>query len=226
MALARRTAYSQSGFPGVMYREYPRALPDYLRDLAARAYAARNREIARITSAEAIRARQRWVRDTFWKLAGGMPRRTPLNTRTVGGFERDGYRVEKMVYESVPDFQVAANLYIPTSGRAPFPGVLFQMGHTRNGKAGDTYQRCCQGLAKLGYLVLGFDPMGQGERVYYPDASGQRSRLESPTYPEGQQWDIRREALSEGEIAAMEALPFPRSDPVGGREGPLLEQWT
>ncbi|CAN7760728.1 cupin domain-containing protein [Caballeronia sp. LjRoot34] len=45
-------------------------------------------------------------------------------------------------------------------------------------------------------------------------------------YPEGQQWDIRRDALSEGEIAAMEVLPFPRSDPVGGREGPLLEQWT
>jgi uncharacterized protein YjlB len=45
-------------------------------------------------------------------------------------------------------------------------------------------------------------------------------------YPEGQQWDIRRDALSEKEIAAMEALPFPRSDPVGGREGPLLKQWT
>ncbi|HUD98497.1 MAG TPA: acetylxylan esterase [Bryobacteraceae bacterium] len=180
MALARRTAHSQSDFPGVVYREYARALPDYLRDLAARAYAARNREIARTTSAEAIRARQRWVRETLWKLVGGMPQRTPLNARTVGGFERDGYRVEKMVYESVPDFQIAANLYIPTAGRAPFPGVLFQMGHTRNGKAGDTYQRCCQGLVKLGYLVLGFDPMGQGERVYYPDASGQRSRLESP----------------------------------------------
>jgi uncharacterized protein YjlB len=37
-------------------------------------------------------------------------------------------------------------------------------------------------------------------------------------YPEGQQWDIQREALSEEEIAAMEALPFPRSDPVEGRE--------
>ena len=180
MALARRTAHSQSGFPGVVYREYARALPDYLRDLAARAYAARNREIAKTTSAEAIRVRQRWVRETLWKLVGGMPQRTPLNARTVGGFERNGYRVEKMVYESVPDFQIAANLYIPTAGRAPFPGVLFQMGHTRNGKAGDTYQRCCQGLVKLGYLVLGFDPMGQGERVYYPDASGQRSRLASP----------------------------------------------
>jgi len=180
VALARRTAQSQPGFPGVAYREYARALPDYLRDVAARAYEARNREIAKLTSAEAIHARQQWVRETFWRLTGGLPRRTPLNTRTVGGFERAGYRVEKLVYESVPNFHIAANLYIPTGAQPPFPGVLFQMGHTRNGKAGDLYQRCCQGLAKLGYLVLGFDPMGQGERAYYADSSGQHSRLASP----------------------------------------------
>ena len=179
LVLARRIVRGQAEFPGVRYREYARALPDYLRDLAARAYEARNREIAKLTSAEALRARQQWVRETFWKLAGGMPQRTPLNTRSVGGFVRAGYRVEKLVYESVPNFHIAANLYIPT-GQPPFPGVLFQMGHTRNGKAGDSYQRCCQGLARLGYLVLGFDPMGQGERVYYPDGSGVRSRLASP----------------------------------------------
>ena len=180
VVLAGRAARGEADFPGVAYREYARALPDYLRDLAARAYEARNREIAKLTSAEAIGARQQWVRETFWKLVGGMPQRTPLNTRSVGGFERAGYRVEKLVYESAPNFFVAANLYIPANGQPPFPGVLFQMGHTRNGKAGESYQRCCQGLAKLGYVVLGFDPMGQGERVYYPDAGGVRSRLASP----------------------------------------------
>ncbi len=172
-------AAPQPAFPGVAYREYARCLPDFLRDLAARAYQERNREIARLTSLEAIRRRQKWARETFWKLAGGMPQRTPLNTRTLGAFDRSGYRVEKLVYESVPNFHIPANLYIPANASPPFPGVLFQMGHTRNGKAGDTYQRCCQGLAKLGYLVLAFDPMGQGERVYYPDASGRLSRLSS-----------------------------------------------
>src|SRR5271165_3107549 len=121
VVLAGRIARGQADFPGVAYREYARALPDYLRDLAARAYEARSREIAKLTSAEAIRARQQWVRETFWKLAGGMPQRTPLNTRTVGGFERAGYRVEKLVYESVPNFHIAANLYIPTTGKPPFP---------------------------------------------------------------------------------------------------------
>ena len=85
-----------------------------------------------------------------------------------------------------PNFHVSGNLYIPTTGNPPYPGVLFQMGHTTNGKAGDLYQRCCQGLARLGYLVLGFDPMGQGERIYYPVEGGMRSRLgadEEHTYP-------------------------------------------
>lgn len=181
VTLARMPAKAQSGFPGVAYREYARCLPDFLRDAAARAYQARNREIATLTSPDAIRRRQRWARETFWKLVGGMPQRTPLNTRVVSSFERPGYRVEKLVYESVPNFHVPANLYIP-AGQPPYPGVLFQMGHTRNGKAGDTYQRCCQGLVKLGYLVLAFDPMGQGERIYYPDSNGLKSRLPSPDH--------------------------------------------
>lgn len=168
---------AQSEFPGVAYRDYSRCLPDYLRDLAEKAYQSRNAEIARLTTPEAILRRQRWARETFWSLIGGMPERTPLNARTVGSFERPGYRVEKIVYQSRPELHVPANLYIPSTGKPPFPGVLFQMGHTLNGKAGDTYQRCCQGLARLGYLVLAFDPMGQGERVYYPNASLTRTRL-------------------------------------------------
>ena len=64
-------------------------------------------------------------------------------------------------------------------GAPPYPAVLFQMGHSDNGKAYDMYQRCCQGLVRLGYVVLAFDPMGQGERVYYPDSAGTHTRLSS-----------------------------------------------
>jgi dienelactone hydrolase len=159
----------------VRYRDYSRCLPDYLRAQAERAYRLRNSAIAKLTTEDAIRERQRWVTRTFWDLNGGRPERTPLNARTVGSFEREGYRVEKVVYESQPNFYISANLYIPTAARPPFPGVLVQMGHTLNGKAG--YQRICQWLARFGYLVLGFDPMGQGERTYYPGATPSRSRL-------------------------------------------------
>lgn len=176
-ALARGRSTAQSAFPGVAYRDYSRCLPDFLRELAKEAYQEREREIAKLTTPAAIHERQRWARETFWQLVGGMPERTPLNARTIGSFERPGYRVEKVVYESRPELYIPANLYIPAAGTPPFPGVLFQMGHSLNGKAYDPYQRCCQALAKLGYVVLAFDPMGQGERVYYPNASLTRTRL-------------------------------------------------
>jgi dienelactone hydrolase len=175
----KRTATAAS-YPGVAYRDYSRCLPDFLDELAAHAYEARNQKIAALTTPAAVRQHQQWSRETFWKLVGGAPERTTLNVRSVGGFEREHYRVEKLLYESQPNLYVPANLYIPKSFKPPFPGILFQMGHTPNGKAGGTYQRCCQGLAQLGYLVLGFDPMGQGERIYYPDASGTKSRLSDP----------------------------------------------
>src|SRR5690242_5976120 len=155
----RLPVLSQKSFPGVAYRDYPHCLPDFLRDLAQQAYERRNREIARLTTPQAIHARQRWARETFWKLSGGEPERTPLDAQKAGSFQRSGYRVEKIVYQSRPRFHIPANLYIPVTGVPPYPAVLFQMGHSRNGKAYDPYQRCCQGLARLVYVVLAFDPM-------------------------------------------------------------------
>ncbi len=166
-------------FPGTRYRDYSRCLPDYLRALASDAFERRNGEIRKLTSAPAIQVRQKWVEQTFWKLVGGKPASTPLHVEHTGAFDRAGYRLEKLIYQSQPEIYVPANLYIPTSGSAPYPGILFQMGHTPNGKAAESYQRCCQALARLGYIVLAFDPMGQGERIYYPDVSGIRTRLRS-----------------------------------------------
>ena len=173
-----RSRAAETSFPGTQYREYWRCLPDYLRALAADAYSRRNRALQSLTSAAAVKQRQKWAEETFWRLVGGQPDRTPLHIQEVGGFDRSGYRLRKLVYQSQPELYVPANLYIPT-GTPPFPGVLFQMGHTLNGKAGDSYQKCCQGLARLGYVVLAFDPIGQGERIQYPDATGTRTRLRS-----------------------------------------------
>ena len=155
----------------VHYRTYSRALPDYLTRLAREAYTRRQRALDALTTPQAIKSRQAWARETFWALTGGQPPRTPLNLRSVGEFRRDGYRVEKLTYESQPGFIVTANLYLPERA-GKLPGVLFQMGHSLNGKAAEPYQKCCQALAKLGYVVLAFDPMGQGERTYYPRPNG------------------------------------------------------
>src|SRR5438270_5584793 len=156
----------------IPYRDYPRCLPDYLRGIVAQALQKRRAAMQTLTNESAVRDRQRWARETFLRIIGGLPERTALNTRVTGEFDRPVYRVQKLIYESQPGLLVSANLYIPKTGSPPYPGVLFQMGHSGNGKAADTYQRGCQGLAQLGYVVLAFDPVGQGERINYPGPSG------------------------------------------------------
>src|ERR1041384_3087440 len=117
-----RAARAQTRPPVKIYREYSHCLPDFLRDVADRAYRSRNSELAKLTSPGAVKARQQWVTETFWKIVGGQPARTPLNAHKVGSFERPGYRVEKLVYESEPNFHIPGHLSIPTSGHPPYPG--------------------------------------------------------------------------------------------------------
>ncbi len=107
------------------------------------------------------------VRESF----GPFPEKTPLNARVTKVVERDAYKIENVLFESRPGFLVAANLYIPKGRNFPLPGVVASCGHSDNGKAIETYQSFCQGLARLGYVVLIFDPIGQGERMQYVDAN-------------------------------------------------------
>ncbi len=115
-------------------------------------------------------------RQKFLELIGGLPReRTPLNARVVGEVVRDGYVVRKVIFESLPEFYVTANLYVPNVGKAPYPAILSPCGHSENGKAYEVYQHLFIGLVKRGYVVLTYDPLGQGERVQYWDfLSGHR----------------------------------------------------
>jgi dienelactone hydrolase/pimeloyl-ACP methyl ester carboxylesterase len=101
---------------------------------------------------------------------GPEPERTPLNARVVGTVERDTYKIEKIIFESRPNFPVTANLYIPTGRKLPAPGVVGSCGHSATGKAIDAYQSFAQGLARQGYVMLIFDPIGQGERLQYVGA--------------------------------------------------------
>ncbi len=109
------------------------------------------------------------VRERIAASFGPRPEKTPLNPRVTGIVERDSYNIEKVIFESRPGFLVTANLYVPKGRSLPLPGVVGTCGHSANGKAAETYQAFSQGLARLGYLVLTFDPIGQGERMQYVD---------------------------------------------------------
>ena len=113
------------------------------------------------------------VRERIKLSFGKLPKRTPLKPRITGVLKRDGYNVEKLIFESRPGFLVTANLYVPTrragSVSARSPAVVGTCGHSSNGKAAGAYQSFSQGLAKQGYVVLIYDPIGQGERSQYVD---------------------------------------------------------
>ena len=98
---------------------------------------------------------------------GPFPEKTPLNARVTGTVERDAYKIDKVIFESRPQFLVTANLYVPAGKKFPLPGVVGSCGHSLNGKAAEAYQSFAQGLARMGYVVLIFDPIGQGERLQY-----------------------------------------------------------
>jgi hypothetical protein len=83
-------AYTQLRFPSFVYRDYPRCLPAYLSALALASREKRLRDLAKLSTSDAIRRRQHWVRETLF-LIGGLPDRTPLNARKTGAFERDGF---------------------------------------------------------------------------------------------------------------------------------------
>lgn len=113
---------------------------------------------------------EEYVRDVRAKIQqcfGPWPEKTPLNARITGTVERDTYKIEKVIFESRPNFPVTANLYIPKGATSPRPGVVGSCGHSANGKAAEPYQSFAQGLARLGYVCLIYDPIGQGERLQY-----------------------------------------------------------
>lgn len=137
----------------------------------------RDEGIAALKSAPAILARKESARKTFLDLLGGLPsEKTPLNAQNTGEIVRDGYRIERVIFESQPGFKVTANLYVPTSLPGPFPAVVGLAGHSAQSKAAETYQRAFIAFARQGFVVLAFDPAGQGERLdCYEETLGRSS---------------------------------------------------
>jgi len=150
----------------------------YLLDLAARQGADRRARFAAVKSRGELGALQMSLRQTFLRLLDGLPSsRGVPPVKQTGVIEADDYRIEKLVYESFPGYFVPALLYKPKSISAPRPAVLSPCGHSPNGKAADAYQILHINLAKRGYVVLTYDPVGQGERSQFWDAAQKRSRF-------------------------------------------------
>ena len=156
-------------------------LREWLESLAFRQLDSRRSAVEAIRTPAAAEARGRQVRETLLRLMGGLPAgRTPLNVRVTRTIDRGDYRIENLIYESLPKFYVTANLYLP-KGRGPFPAVLQPTGHSVQAKARAFYQTLALGLVKSGFVVLTYDPLGQGERRIFFDPDLGDSKVGSTT---------------------------------------------
>ncbi len=159
--------------------------------------------------------RKKLVRKRLLEDLGGLPdRKEALHAKVTGELHTDSYTIEKVIYQSLPGFYVTANLYRPTRpGR--YPAVLLQSGHTQEGKPEN--QRMAANLAMKGFVVLCFDPIGQGEReqTYSRDLDG---ALAGWSVPEHIQMGAQAQLINEGLARyfiwdAMRSLDYLESRP-------------
>ncbi|MEQ9287187.1 MAG: alpha/beta hydrolase family protein [Cyclobacteriaceae bacterium] len=88
-------------------------------------------------------------------------KRSPLNVTKTGVIQKEGYRIEKLYYESLPGLYVPANLYIPEGIKKPVPAVLYVCGHSHTQK--HHYQAHARSFAQNGFVVLIIETIQRGE---------------------------------------------------------------
>jgi dienelactone hydrolase len=167
-ALRRSLGADGDASPKPGLNRFPRMVQEYYVAEVRRILRERRDRLAALKTAVDAERYVATVREKIQNCFGPWPERTPLKPQVTGVVERDAYRIEKVIFESRPQFFVTANLYVPKGLKGKAPGVVGSCGHSANGKAAETYQSFAQGLARQGYVVLIFDPIGQGERLQLP----------------------------------------------------------
>ena len=155
----------------------PRITP-YLRYQAEQAWKedeARQKAWDAIRDEAGLLKTQDELRQKLLEMIGGLPvAKTDLHPVIVGKISMDGYSIEKLVFQSLPGLYVTALVYVPNDHASKHPAVLVPAGHAADGKF--HYQALCQRLVVRGYVVISWDPIGQGERSQFWDQKAQKSR--------------------------------------------------
>jgi cephalosporin-C deacetylase-like acetyl esterase len=149
-----------------------------LLELAAAQEKKRRARFAAVKTVADLEALQKELRQKFLALLDGLPAASgPPPVQLVDRIDANDYTVDKLVYESFPGYFVPALLYLPKNAADSIPAILSPCGHSSVGKADATYQTLHINLAKRGYAVLTYDPVGQGERSQFWDAVRGRSKF-------------------------------------------------
>jgi len=99
-----------------------------------------------------------------------VPAKWDLKLTRHGTLERDGYRIERLTFETYPGFANAAVLYVPTDIQGIAPGVVSISGHSTHSKAAEHVQQRNINLVKRGCVVLSYDYFAYGDRKTGNDA--------------------------------------------------------
>ena len=130
---------------------------------------------SQVRTAEDLQRLRAELRRSVLEMIGGLPEtRTNLNATITGRIQGPGFRIEKLIYQSLPGLYVTALVYVPDDHVRVHPAVLVPAGHSANGKI--HYQELCERIAQRGYVVISWDPVGQGERSQFWDAKAKKSR--------------------------------------------------
>jgi cephalosporin-C deacetylase-like acetyl esterase len=174
MAITQEEFSVLSGW--LKWSDAPNMLYKYVSAQAFELLKGRIEKIATLKTEGQWLKRQQEVRQTLIKLVGPFPEKTPLNPKVVGVINKKGYRLEKIIFESRPELYVTACLFIP-DGLTGLPVILNPIGHSDNAFREQLYQTVILNFVKKGFVVLTYDPIGQGERLQYFDPEIGRSRI-------------------------------------------------
>lgn len=93
-----------------------------------------------------------------------LPARTPLQVNITGTLNRPLYRIEKVVFQSLPGLYVTGNFYVPNEAPGPLPTVLYLCGHAPGPLGAKVnYQDRAAWFAAHGFACLIIDTLEFGE---------------------------------------------------------------
>ncbi len=165
------------------YSDAPNSLYQYLTDQCYDLLDKREKSISQINTLAGWQERQKYIRETLTDIVGPFPEKTPLNAKIVKAIDKGSYKVEHIIYESLPGFYVTSSLYIPGNlkRRTMAPAIIYCSGHSAEGYRSVVYQNVILNLVTKGFVVFAFDPVGQGERLEYFDPETGQSAVGGPT---------------------------------------------
>ncbi len=147
---------------------------------------------------EAWDAKRQDVRAQLWKLLGRLPPRPKVpSVETLSREDRGDYVVEKFQFDNAAGSTVPGYLFLPKKAPGKLPAILYchwhggeyDIGKEELFQAKHTPEAPGPAFARRGYVVLGIDASGFGERNGHgPDGPSERSGAAEETAAKFNLW--------------------------------------